>query len=226
MKKIFITFLLVTAFGLSSLFSQSVGFSYFFPKNGYFSNPVAPINFSMPVKFGNFVQVSAGIGFSNIGGMSMTGFPDTYNSEKAIIGPFQSLELNLIPTIVLPFKTVKFYFEGGAFGFASFNCKIIADNYNQMLAQANSFDFINTTTSIDKKPLGWGFIFGFKTSFKVTKSAWGYIGARYYMGEQKMALNGEYYGVQNTTITHGSFEFPNTSILYHGIQISVGAIIK
>ncbi len=226
MKKTLITLLIVSTFGIGSAFSQSIGFSYFFPKNGYFSNPVAPINFSMPIKFGNFFQVSPGIGLSNIGGMSMTGFPDAYNSEVALVGPFQSLELSLIPAIVLPFKTVKFDFAGGVFGFASFNSRIIEGNFNTMLAEANNFDFISTNTIIDKKAIGWGYVFGFKVSFKVTKSAWGYIGANYYMGEQKMALNGEYYGVANTTITHGSFDFPNTSLLYHGLQISVGAVLK
>lgn len=226
MKKAFITLILISVFGIGSLFSQSVGFSYFFPKNGYFSNPIAPVQFSLPVKFNNFFQISPGIGLSNIGGMSMTGFPDTYNSELALVGPFQSLELNIVPAIVLPFKKVKYYFEAGAFGFASFNTKLIEGNFNNMLAEANTFDFINTNTTIDKKALGWGYLFGFKVSFKVTKSAWGYIGARYYMGGQKMALNGEYTGVYFTTITQGTFEFPNTSILYDGIQISVGAILK
>lgn len=226
MKKTVITLVLFFSIGIGSAFSQSVGFSYFFPKNGYFSNPVAPVNFSLPLKFGNFLQVSPGIGLSNIGGMSMTGFPEEYNSNIALIGPFQSLELSLIPAIVLPFKTVKFDFSGGIFGFTSFNPKLIEGNFNNMFANAKNFDFVNTTTNIDKKPIGWGFVFGSKFSFKVTKSAWGYIGVNYYMGEQKMALNGEYYGVANNTVTNGTFSFPDASLLYHGLQISVGAVLK
>lgn len=226
MKKAIITILLLSTIGLGLTFSQSIGFSYFFPKNGYFSNPVAPINFSLPIKFGNFIQISPGIGLSNIGGMSMTGFPEEYDSNIALIGPFQSLELSLIPAIVLPFKTVKFDFSGGIFGFTSFNPKLIEGNFNNMFATGKNFDFINTTTDIDKKPLGWGFVFGSKFSFKVTKSAWGYIGVNYYMGEQKMALNGNYNGVTNNTIYNDTFSFPNASLLYHGLQISVGAVLK
>jgi len=74
-KTIFII-LLITTLGVNYVSSQSIGFSYFFPKNGYFSNPVAPINFSLPIKFGKYFQTSLGIGLSNIGGMSMSGFPD------------------------------------------------------------------------------------------------------------------------------------------------------
>ena len=180
----------------------------------------------MPFKFGNFIQISPGIGLSNIGGMSMTGFPDGYNSAQALVGPFQSLELNLIPAIVLPFKTVKLDFAGGIFGFASFNSKLLQGNFNNMFAEANNFDFANTNTIIDKKAIGWGYVFGIKISFKVTKSAWGYIGAHYYMGEQKMALNGEYNGVANNLVSSGTFAFPDAALLYHGLQISIGAILK
>ena len=226
MKKIILIALMVSIFSASCVFSQSVGFSYFFPKNGYFSNPVAPINFSMPIKFGNFIKVSPGIGLSNIGGMSMTGFPDSYNSAQALVGPFQSLELNLIPAIVFPFKTVKFDIDGGIFGFASFNSRLMQGNFNNMFAEANNFDFVNTNTIINKKAIGWGYVFGFKVSFKVTKSAWGYIGANYYMGSQKMALNGTYSGITNNTITEGDFSFPDAELLYHGLQLSVGAVLK
>ncbi|MBN2778341.1 MAG: hypothetical protein JXR36_11895 [Bacteroidales bacterium] len=226
MKKTVIAFVLFFSIGIGSAFSQSVGFSYFFPKNGYFSNPVAPVNFSLPIKFGNFLQISPGIGLSNIGGMSMTGFPEEYNSNIALIGPFQSLELSLIPAIVLPFKTVKFDFSGGVFGFATFNPKLIEGNFNDMYSNAKDFDFVNTASTIDKKPIGWGFVFGGKFRFKVTKLVWGYIGANYYMGEQKMALNGNYNGVKNNTVTTGTFSFPDASLLYHGLQISVGAVFK
>ena len=120
MKKFFLISVLLITIASSNLFSQSVGFSYFFPKNGYFSNPIAPVNFSFPLKFSEYFKISGGIGMTNIGGMSMTGFPESYNSERALVGPFQSLELNVIPTLVLPFKAVKFDLFGGVFGFTSF----------------------------------------------------------------------------------------------------------
>jgi hypothetical protein len=226
MKKTFITLIFLSVIGIGCSFSQSIGFSYFFPKNGYFSNPVAPVNFSLPLKFGNFFQISPGIGLSNIGGMSMTGFPTEYNSERPLVGPFQSLELNLIPAIVLPFNSVKFDFAGGVFGFTSFSSKIMQGNFNNMMAEANNYDFVDTNLNIDKKALGWGYVFGFKISFKVTDSAWGYIGANYYMGEQKMALNGQYSGVTGSTITTGNFDFPDASIMYHGLQVTIGGMLK
>ncbi|MDD2385966.1 MAG: hypothetical protein PHP52_04215 [Bacteroidales bacterium] len=224
MKKTIVATILFTILGINYMFSQSVGFSYFFPKNGYFSNPIAPINISLPIKFGKYLQISPGIGLSNIGGMSMSGFPTQYKSNIPLVGSFQSFEINVLPGFVLPFKNIKFEISGGGFAFTSFNTKIIYGNFNNMIAQANNYDFVNTNVSIDKDFFGYGFIFGSKISFRVRNSVWGYIGANYYMGSQKMALEGNYTAVKNNLITSHDFSFPETKILYHGLQISVGAI--
>ncbi len=227
MKKLYLFLYLFLVLASTNLFSQSMGFSYFIPKYGYFSNPVAPINFSMPLKFNEYFQISPGIGLSNIGGMSMTGFPDGYNSERALIGPFQTLELNLIPAIVIPMKSFKFSFLGGVFGFTSFNPKVIEENFNDMLAQANNYRALDSNVSIDKSLFGWGYILGVKLSFRVKKNTWGYIGANYYIGGQKMALNGTLTGVDDAdVVTDGTFDYSNTKILYHGLQLNLGAILK
>ncbi|MDD2198972.1 MAG: hypothetical protein PHF99_02270 [Bacteroidales bacterium] len=51
---------LIIVLFFANAYSQSIGFSYFFPKNGYFSNPIAPVNLSIPVSFGKFFQISPG----------------------------------------------------------------------------------------------------------------------------------------------------------------------
>ena len=215
----------LTAIG--SLNAQSVGFSYFFPKHGYFSNPIAPINISLPVKVGNYFQVSPGIGMYNIGAMSMTGFADEFNSERPLVGPFQSLELTIIPAIVLPFKTFKIDFNGGAFGFFAFNQKLIKSEFDQMICEVYDYSAIGSNISMDKSGFGWGFIYGVKLSFKVAKNAWGYIGANYYNGAQIGDISGTYKALDSgNNIINGTFDITNKKILYHGLQLSVGAILK
>ena len=182
MKKLKLIVIFLFLLFSTQVYSQSVGFSYFFPKNGYFSNPVAPVNFSMPVKISDFFQISPGIGLYHIGGMSMTGFSEEYNSERALVGPFQSMELTLLPAVVLRFKQVKFDILGGVFGFWGFNQKIIESEFNCMLAEAHNYTSFDSNLNYKKNGFGWGYIFGTKLSFKVTKSAWGYIGANYYIG--------------------------------------------
>ena len=208
-------------------YSQSIGFSYFFPKNGYFSNPVAPISFSIPLKLYDFFQISPGIGLYHIGGMSMTGFAEEYNSERTLVGPFQSLELTLLPAIVIGFKKVKFDIVGGLFGFWGFNEKLIADEFNQMLAESHDFSSFDSNLNYKKNGFGWGYIYGIKFSFKLTKSAWGYIGANYYTGSQLFKIDGNYIATKGINYYEsGSFNFNTSKILYQGLQISVGAILK
>ncbi|MDD3859745.1 MAG: hypothetical protein PHW83_06060 [Bacteroidales bacterium] len=227
MKKLKLIVIFLFLLFSAQVYSQSVGFSYFFPKNGYFSNPVAPVNFSLPVKMSDFFQISPGIGLFHIGGMSMFGFSEEYNSERALVGPFQSMELTLLPAVVLSFKQVKFDILGGVFGFWGFNQKIIKSEFNSMLAEAHSYSSFDSNLNYKKNGFGWGYIFGTKLSFKVTKSAWGYIGANYYIGSQLFKVDGSYVATKsNTIIESGSFSFNNSKILYQGLQISVGAVLK
>lgn len=227
MKKFAFLSLLFLFFSFVSVYSQSVGFSYFFPKNGYFSNPIAPVNFSLPLHMGQFFKVSPGIGMYNIGGMSMSGFPENYNSQRALVGSFQSLELTLLPAVVLPFKNLKIDFTGGLFGFLGFNQKIIAGQFNDMIKTANNYSSFDSDLTFKKTGFGWGYIYGMKINFKVTKKAWAYIGANYYTGWQNFKIDGDYTAtIGNSTVEKGNFSFNSTRILYQGLQISVGAILK
>lgn len=227
MKKLKLIVVFLFLLFSAQVYSQSVGFSYFFPKNGYFSNPVAPVNFSLPVKMSDFFQISPGIGLYHIGGMSMVGFSEEYNSERALVGPFQSMELTLLPAIVLGFKKVKFDIVGGLFGFWGFNQKIIESEFNCMLAEAHNYTSFDSNLNYKKNGFGWGYIFGTKLSFKVTKSAWGYIGANYYIGSQLFKVDGGYIATKgNAIIESGSFSFNNSKVLYQGLQVSVGAVLK
>ncbi len=227
MKRFLFLSVILSVIFLNSAFSQTVGFSYFFPKYGHFSNPVAPVNFSLPIKAGNFFQISPGIGMYNIGGMSMAGFPEIYNSKRALIGPFQSLELTLLPAVVLPFKSVKIYFVGGVFGFFGFNQKLIQGEFNNMMSEANNYSSFDSQADYKNNGFGCGYIYGIKLSFKVNKKTWGYIGANYYTGSQLIKINGSYIATTDAaTISTGNFNFSESGLMYQGLQISIGAILK
>jgi len=227
MKKLYLILLFVLIVFVKQSDGQSIGFSYFFPKNGYFSNPIAPVSFSLPVKMSDYFQISPGIGLYHIGGMSMKGFSDGYNCERTLVGPFQSFELTLLPAVVIGFKKVKFDIVGGLFGFWGFNEKVIESEFNEMLAETHSFSAIDTDLCYKRNGFGWGYIYGIKFSFKVTKSAWGYIGANYYTGNQLFKITGSYIANKGSNyIESGNFEFNNTKILYQGLQVCVGAVLK
>jgi hypothetical protein len=227
MKRYLIIGLLSVLF-YTSVYSQSIGVSYFFPKNGYFSNPIAPISFSVPLQFNQYFQISMGIQMNNIGGMSMTGFPDNYDSQRPLIGPFQSVEINLIPTIKIPMgKSVRIDLMGGVYAFSTFNCKLISGNFDEMLLETYNLQAVNSDFLVKKSPLGWGYVTGVRLNFKLSGKLMLYTGANYYLGSQIMEFSGSFLGFDqdNNPALHEK-NYTDLSLLYHGLSISLGVVIN
>ena len=159
--------------------------------------------------------------------MSLDRLPDELHSNTALIGPFQSFTGSLVPTIVLPTKNLQLDIMGGVFGFASLNTKLMSGNFNNMLCEAYNYQAIGSDISIDKSIFGWGYLFGAKINFKIKDNIWGYNGGRYYIGSQRMALNGSYtaYNADNSIINR-SIDYPDASLLYNGFEIIIGGVLK
>ncbi|MFO7789369.1 MAG: hypothetical protein R6V32_02255 [Bacteroidales bacterium] len=228
MKKIIsILAAVLLIFAVCKVKSQSVGFSYFFPTDGYFSNPIAPVNLSLPVSFGKYFQISPGISMNSIGGMSLTGLDDGLNADRPLVGPFQSINGSLLPTIVIPTKSVKLYLMGGVFGFATLNTKIIHGNFDKMLREQYDYNAVNSNMQFDKDNFGWGYVYGLKFSFKVQKNIWAYLGANYYMGSQDMSLHGDITAATASEgIVHYETGYPDTALKYEGLEIIIGVSVK
>jgi hypothetical protein len=208
--------------------AQSIGFSYLFPSNGYFSHPIAPVHINLPLKFNNFFQISPGISLQNIGGMSMSGFGDEYKSDRALVGPFQSFNFSVIPTIVIPTKYIELELMGGAFGFLSMNKKLMTGNFNDMLTEAHSYTSIQSDLNFENHIFGWGYVFGAKLNFYVRDNIWGYISGKYYIGNQAMPINGiiNYTSTDNQTLQEKNINFPDALINYQGFEISIGGSMR
>jgi hypothetical protein len=203
--------------------AQSLGFSYFFPTNGYFSNPIAPVHLSLPVKFGNFVQISPGISMNAIGGMSMAGLDDNLDAARPLVGPFQSLNGTLIPAIVIPTKSFQLDLEGGIFGFATLNTKLMDGSFDTMYEEAYDLNAANSDITYNKDLFGWGYVFGMKMSFRLKDNIWGFVAGRYYMGSQDMPLSGKVYSGNNNMFP---VDMPDASLQYHGFEITIGGAMK
>ena len=214
-------------FSVSQVSSQTVGFSYFFPTHGYFTNPIAPLNLSLPVSFGKYFQISPGVSMNNIGGMSMTGLGENLNSERPLVGPFQSINGSLIPTIVIPAKSFRVDIMGGMFGFASINTKLMHGNFDTMFNEHYNYYAISSGMQYDKDSFGWGYVYGIKFSFRLRKNIWGYIGGKYYMGSQDMPLSGTITAATDSDdVVRFESSFPDAAMRYEGIEFIIGVSIK
>ncbi len=116
MKKLFtlLCFLILT----TSLKAQDVGlsFSYFIPKNGYFSVPVTPFSIrGIGFDITRFFAIESGFSLYRISGMGVKGLP--YESKKPLIGPFFSLMVPVEGVITFDFDNQAFKFKGGGFLF-------------------------------------------------------------------------------------------------------------
>lgn len=227
-KRLLFTFALISVLIASQKGqAQSIGFSYFFPTHGYFSNPIAPVNFNMPLKFGRFLQISPGISMNNIGGMSMTGLPDELDAKRALIGPFQSLSMSLVPAIVIPTKSVELELMGGVFGFAGFNQKIMHGNFEDMLSEAYNYSSLSSDLNMDKSALGWGYLIGTKFNVRIQNNIWGYIAVKYYMGSQNLGINGVLnYASGESSSVYKEVNYPNSELYYHGFEITIGGSMR
>lgn len=222
-----IALFLAVLFSCKSVQSQAVGFSYFFPTKGYFSNPISPVSLSLPLSFGKYFQIAPGITLNSIGGMSLKDTPDNINSSTPLVGPFQSLSGSLVPTIVIPFKSFAINLKGGVFGFTSMNTKIFTGNMETIIKEAYGYDAVAATPKIgDKSNFGWGYVFGSELQFHVTGKIWGKLGADYFIGEQNLPVQGSYYYIQNSEYREANIDFNNSKLNYEGLQISVGVIMK
>ncbi|MEX1190521.1 MAG: hypothetical protein WEA99_01020 [Brumimicrobium sp.] len=226
MKKLLLLSVLATIISSNVSFSQSVGFSYFFPKNGYFGNPIAPVSLSLPVSLGNYLRISPGISMSNIGGMSLSGLPEEYNSKRALIGPFQDLSLSLEPSIVIPTKNVEVELLGGIFGFTSFNTRLKKGNFDEMIMETHDYDMMNSSYEIDPKAFGWGWVFGVQLDFRLQGEIWGFIAGRYYLGQQEIPISGDISYLKDGIVSTNNFSFENAAMNYQGFEITIGGGLK
>jgi hypothetical protein len=227
MKRLLLIAGIILALTTNYIQAQSIGFSYFFPKYGYFSTPIAPVHINLPVSFGKYFQITPGISMNSIGGMSLSGLPDELNSDQALVGPFQSFSGTLVPTIVIPSKNVELEILGGVFGFASMNVRLMSGNFDRMYAEAYDYNIVNSNLSFDKQDFGWGYVFGAKLNIRIKDNIWGYIAGRYYIGSQGLALNGDIATANNSSdVVNSQVSFPDASIRYEGFEITIGGSMR
>lgn len=225
MKKILIIFL--SAFLSISLYSQSLGFSYFFPVNGYFSNPIAPLKLSIPVTFGDYFEISPGVALYSIGGMGMTDLNEGYENSRPLVGPFHSFNATIVPTIVIPSGTFRYDLHAGIFAFHTFNTKLLTGNFEQMILKKENFQALSSDLKLDSRGWGWGFLYGLTVKFKITGKIWGKMGCDYYSGSQEMPVSGSYYASSfDKPLQKYYLDHPDARLDYRGFNVNIGVVLK
>src|SRR5688572_14988258 len=107
--------LLITTCSVGSR-AQDFGlsFSYFLPKNGYFSTPVSPFSIrGLGVDLNRFIAIETGASLYRMSGMNLKDLP--FESKEPLVGPNFTLLVPVELVLGLKAQRIQFDLKGGGF---------------------------------------------------------------------------------------------------------------
>ena len=224
MKKLL--FILAFIFFSITIKAQDFGlsFSYFIPKNGYFSVPVTPFSIrGVGFDLNRFFAIESGFSLYRISGMGVTGLP--YESQNPLIGPFFSLMVPLEGVITFNFDNSAFKIKGGGFLFYNFDTKINEGNLDRELREYLGWEVLNSDFSVNNN-LGYGYHFGAEFIVYFSKKFGISLEAYYLSGSSPLDMKGSYTGVASDgdNITTEQVAFPDAALDFTGYEFSIGVL--
>jgi len=226
MKKLLLVLaLVVMSFQLSA---QDLGlsFSYFIPKNGYFSVPVTPFSLrGVGFDLNRFFAIESGFTLYRISGMGVRDLP--WESQQPLIGPFFSLMVPLEGVITFNLNNSAFKLKGGGFAFYNFDTKINEGNLDRELRDYLQWEVVNSDFTISNN-IGFGYHFGgefiiyFSDKFGLSFEAY------YLSGYSDLDMKGSYKGVAQNgdQLREDLVELPDAKLDFSGYELSIGIIFS
>jgi hypothetical protein len=205
---------------------QEVGlsFSYFIPKNGYFSTPISPFSLrGVGVDLNRFVALQTGFSLYRMSGMNVKDIPNI-ESEKPIVGPNFTILVPAELVLQLVGQSTEFRIKGGGFGFFGFDNKINQGNLDEALR--NFEGWIVADADVEgNHGIGLGFFFGAEFVFFVSNQ-WGLsLEANYFIGDAPFEMTGNYMGgTESGPIITREVEWTDAKIDFTGLEISIGIL--
>ena len=225
MRKSLIVLYFILATTIIKAQDFGLSFSYFIPKNGYFSVPVTPFSIrGVGFDLNKFFAIESGFTLYRMSGMGVTGLP--YESKKPLIGPFFSLMVPLEAVITFNFDNQAFKIKGGGFVFYNFAAQINEGNLDRELKDYLGWEVLNSDFSISNN-LGYGYHFGAEYIIYFSKKFGISFEAYYLSGSSPLDMKGTYTGipVDGDFITEGSADFKNSRLDFTGYELSIGVLL-
>ncbi len=214
-------FMMITISGFGQEFGLS--FSYFIPKNGYFSTPISPFSIrGLGVDLNRFIALETGASLYRMTGLNVKDLP--FETKDPLVGPNFTI---LVPAeLVIQFKgsSVEFDIKGGVFGFYGFSQKINYGNFDRAIREYEEWQVANSDFTYENKP-GWGYLTGAELTVYVTQQVGVSIETNYLMGQSNLPLEGTYTG-GNTVLETKTVEYADAKIDLTGLEFSIGLIFN
>jgi hypothetical protein len=225
---LFLCILILSAHGIG------VHFSYFLPRNGWFSHPVPPLSLrNVGVDFGRYLGLDGSLTLYSIRGMGITddeGRPIDTNGP--LVGPFLSLLGSLQAKARIPLKTLEIEAGAGVFGCYNIDTPLITGNLDRYLATATATVYETvTSTASAAGHWGWGWVFGARATYYIMGQIGISLGANYYVGGSHLKMGGSYDAYDDDTSTYDSgLSLPaalqTARLDFSGLEITLGAEIE
>jgi hypothetical protein len=220
--------LIILCFILSSsaLKAQNFGlsFSYFIPKNGYFSVPVTPFSIrGVGFDLNRFLAIESGFTLYRISGMGVKDLP--WESTKPLIGPFFSFMVPVELVIKFNLGSHELNLKGGGFAFYNFATKVNEGNLDAELAAYLDWEVLNGDFSVTNN-IGFGYHFGAEYIVYFTDKFGISFEAYYMSGSTPLDLKGTYKGVpeDGDNISEDYAEFDQAALDFTGYELSIGIL--
>lgn len=206
--------------------AQEVGlsFSYFLPKNGYFSTPISPFSIrGLGIDLNRYIALQTGASLYRMSGLNVKDIED-FETEDPILGPNFTI---LVPVeLVLQFvgRNQEFRIKGGGFGFYGFDNKLNYGNLDKAIRKFEGWDVANSEFDFEHG-LGLGYFFGAEYVIFATKR-WGLsLEANYFIGDADLGLKGSYTGgVMAGPLETVQKDYADSKVDFTGLEISIGII--
>ena len=208
--------------------SQDFGlsFSYFIPKNGYFSVPVTPFSIrGVGFDINRFFAIESGFTLYRISGMGVKRLP--YESKTPLIGPFFSLMVPLEAVITFNFDNQAFKLKGGGFLFYNFDTNINEGNLDRELMEYLDWEVLNSDMSVTNN-IGYGYHFGAEYIIYFSKKFGVSLEAYYLSGSSPLDMKGTYKGIPENgdMIVEEPADFKDAQLDFTGYELSIGILFS
>jgi hypothetical protein len=223
MKKLFLAILISILTLPAAAQDFGLSFSYFLPKNGYFSTPISPFSIrGLGVDLNRFFALETGASLYRMSGLNLKGLP--FESKSPLIGPNFTILIPAELVFQLRGNVLEFDIKGGGFFFHTFGNKINYGNFDRALRTYNGWEVANADLSFNAKP-GFGYHGGVELTINVTSDVGVSLETNYFVGQAKFPVIGSVKG-GTSSIETMPLDYTEAKIDFTGLEFSIGLIFS
>lgn len=224
-KRKYLLFFLLTTGLTTPMMAQDFGlsFSYFLPRNGYFSTPISPFSVrGLGFDLNRYVAIETGASLYRMSGLNLKDLP--FESREPLIGPNFTLLVPLELVFQLKGSRVAFDVKGGGFFFYGLGQKLNYGNVDRAIRESQGWRVANSDFAFTNHP-GWGYHGGAELTLYVTSQIGVSIETNYYVGDAKFPLDGSFTGGNDALETQQA-AYPDAKIDFTGLEFAFGLIFS